>query len=108
MRLDLLKPSELGHDEIVAWEALQASHPCLANPFLSPHWPLALVQVNGPDRRAGRIIVVRDDHDAPVGFLPLRLGRRAALPMGSPVADYQAFVAAAELDVDPRDLVRAS
>jgi len=108
MRFDLVQPQDLAQGELSAWEAFQARDPALANPFLSPHWPRALAEVDGPDRRAGRVVVIRGDAGEPVGFLPLRLCRGAALPPGAPLSDYQALVCGPELKLDPRELVRAA
>lgn len=108
MRFDLLQPQGLAPGELAAWEAMQAADPALASPFLSPHWPRVLAEVDGPDRRAGRVIVARDEADEPVGFLPLRLCRGAALPSGAPLSDYQALVCGPELRLDARALIRAA
>jgi CelD/BcsL family acetyltransferase involved in cellulose biosynthesis len=106
MRIDVVAPGELSQEDITAWRALQRTAPILESPYLSPDWVLACAAVAGPDRRCGRVIVVREGGRA-VGFLPVRLGARAALPVGSPLCDYQALVAEPGLDIDPRELVRA-
>jgi CelD/BcsL family acetyltransferase involved in cellulose biosynthesis len=108
MRIDLVDPLALSTEELSAWESFQAGDRALASPFLSPRWPQALAQVDGPDRRCGRVAVARDGHGTPVAFLPLRLAKGAALPMGAPMADYQAVVTAPGLRLDPRELIRAA
>jgi CelD/BcsL family acetyltransferase involved in cellulose biosynthesis len=107
MHIDVVAPLELSPQDIAAWRTLQTAHPEFASPYLSPDWAIACASVDGPDRRGGRVLVVRDDAGRGVGFLPVRLGGQTALPLGSPMADYQALVADPALEIDPRALVRA-
>ena len=109
MRIDVVAPHELATTDMGAWEQLQAADEALDSPFLSPHWPRACAEVDGPDRRSGRVLVVRREAGGPgLGFLPVRLASGGtALPMGAPMADYQALVAGPDLAIAPRTLVRA-
>lgn len=107
MRIDVVAPLELASEDVQAWRTLQGVRPEFENPFLSPDWARAAASVSGPDRRNGRVLVVRDEAGAGVGFLPVRAGLFAALPIGAPMADYQALVAAPGVTVDPVELVRA-
>jgi CelD/BcsL family acetyltransferase involved in cellulose biosynthesis len=107
MRIDVVAPLDLGPEDLAAWARFQAADPALSNPFLSAHWPRACAEVDGPDRRFGRVAVLRDTAGAPLGFLPARLSRGASRPMGAPMCDYQAVVSAPGLALDPRALVRA-
>ena len=106
MKIDSVRPLELGAAEIDAWRAIQAADPLLGSPYLSPDWALALAQSGGPDARCGRVAVLREA-GRPVGFLPVRAGPFTALPMGVPLCDYQALVAAPGVEVDGRALARA-
>lgn len=106
MRIDVVAPLELSAGDVAAWEGLQQADPALDSPYLSPQWAQACAGVDGPDRRGGRVLVLRQDEQA-VGFLPVRLAGAAARPIGSPMCDYQALVAAPGLQIDPRDLVHA-
>lgn len=105
MRFDAVHPLDLTHAELSAWLTLQEEEPALQSPFLSPRWAQACAGVDGPDRRSGRVVVIRDEDGAPAGFLPMRMTRPAARPMGAPLCDYQAMVARPGLEVDPRALV---
>lgn len=106
MRIDVVAPGELSQEDISTWRALQKTSSILESPYLSPDWVLACAAVDGPDRRGARVLVVRDGERA-VGFMPVRLGSTTALPVGSPLCDYQALVAEPNLKIDPRDFVRA-
>jgi len=106
MRIDVVAPQDLSPEDVAAWEALQGAHSAFASPYLSPQWTLACAGVDGPDRRGGRVLVVRKGARA-AGFLPVRLAGTAALPIGAPLCDYQALVADPDLELDPRTLVRA-
>jgi CelD/BcsL family acetyltransferase involved in cellulose biosynthesis len=105
MSLELLTPQALTAEDIAAWEGLQARDPALASPFLSPHWPLALSAVDGPDREALRIAVQREG-GRPVAFLPIRKRRFTAMPAGAPMCDYQGVVAEPGAAMDLKALVR--
>lgn len=105
MRFDAVHPLDLTHAEVAAWLALQERDPALQSPFLSPRWARACASVDGPDRRSGRVVVIRGESDTPLGFLPIRMSRPAARPIGAPLCDYQALIAGPELAVDPRSLI---
>jgi CelD/BcsL family acetyltransferase involved in cellulose biosynthesis len=107
MRIDVVAPPDLTPEDLAAWAEMQAADPSLANPFLSAHWPRACAEVDGPDRRSGRIAVVRDEAGQAQSFLSARLSKGAALPMGAPMSDYQALVARPGFAADPLALVRA-
>jgi CelD/BcsL family acetyltransferase involved in cellulose biosynthesis len=106
MRIDVVAPGELSARDIAAWSGLQAAHPALASPYLSPDWALACAAVDGPDRQGARVVVLREGDEA-VGFLPLRRSRVTARPVGAPMCDYQGLVARPGLSFDPRALLGA-
>lgn len=106
MRIDVVSPADLSQADIAAWRALQGTDPILQSPYLSPDWVMACAAIDGPDRRCGKVLVIRDGERA-VGFLPVRMNGQSVLPVGSPLSDYQALVAEPGLAFDPRDLVRA-
>ncbi len=106
MQIEVVRPRELGADDLRAWRAVQADTPGLRSPYLAPEWMLALDAAGGPDARAGRVAVVRRD-GAAVGFLPARVGPFAATAPGAPLCDYQGLVARPDLQVDARALARA-
>ena len=98
-------PDALDAQEIATWRGLQ-DETGRDSPFLSPDWALACAAVDGPDRRRARVAIIQDRGRA-VGFLPARVSRFAAMPVGAPMCDYQAWVAEPGVQIDPRALVRA-
>lgn len=106
MKIDVVRPDELGPDEIAAWKAIQAGSPELRSPYLAPEWMLALQAAGGPDARGGRVAVLRDGNDT-IGFFPARVGPFAATAPGAPLCDYQGLVARPGVAPDARDLARA-
>ena len=109
MPLELIAPQDLSQDDIAAWTRLQGDG-ALASPFLSPHWARALARTRGPDavtgRMGARVAVLREDGKAKA-FLAARVGRVTALPVGSPLCDYQGLVAAPDAEIAPRRIVEA-
>ena len=103
--IDLVRPLDLGADDIAAWTRLQGDGP-MASPFLSPHWCRAVARVGGPDTERARVAVVREGGEAKA-FLSARTGRMTAMPVGAPMSDYQGLVAEAGFHVTPRQLVGA-
>ncbi len=103
--IDLVSPLDLTPAEVSAWSALQGGSHEFANPFLSPHWPRTVAAVGGPDARA-KVAVFRRGGVAE-GFLALRVGMAKARPVGAPMCDYQGVVAAPDLEIDPRALLKA-
>jgi CelD/BcsL family acetyltransferase involved in cellulose biosynthesis len=105
MMIDILKPDEMGSDDLAAWTGLQGQSG-LMNPFFSPHWVQACARANGPDQRQARVAVLRDGAQT-VGFFPARVAGAAAMPVGAPMCDYQGVVAKPGIAFYPRDLVKA-
>lgn len=105
MTIDLVRPLDLGADDIAAWTSLQGDGP-MASPFLSPHWCRAVARVGGPDAERAKVAVVREGGEAKA-FLSARTGRVTAMPVGAPMNDYQGLVAAGDFQVEPRRLVSA-
>ena len=91
MSIEIIAPQDLSPQDIAAWEALQASDPAFASPFLSPQWPLALAAVDGPDAEGLKIVIQREN-GRPRAFMPLRRRRFTAMPAGAPMCDYQGVV----------------
>jgi CelD/BcsL family acetyltransferase involved in cellulose biosynthesis len=101
LRIDAVRPSELGSEERAAWRAFRAARPELASPYfdlryvlaageIAPHAAVAVV------RRAGRI----------EAFLPFQ--RRAGLiqPLGAPLSDYHGLVSAPGAQVSLAEIMR--
>jgi CelD/BcsL family acetyltransferase involved in cellulose biosynthesis len=106
MQIDIVSPAELADEDVTAWAALQQADPAFRSPFLSPYWAQAVAEVDGPDRRGGRVVILSEDGVAK-GFMAARAGRFTALPIGAPMCDYQALVSARSLRINPERIVRA-
>ncbi len=107
MQIEIVRPLELAPEDVAAWTRLQDARLEFGNPFLSPQWPRALARAGGPDSERGRVAVLRRADGEAAGFLPARVGRFTALPMGAPMTDYQALVAGADVTVEPERLLKA-
>lgn len=103
MKIEVIRPEELGEAELRRWRGFQASTPALANPFLSPEFTLAVGRF-----RAGARVAVLSDGGGVAGFFPyerhvLGIGR----PIGAGLTDCQGIVAPSDLEFDVRALLRA-
>jgi CelD/BcsL family acetyltransferase involved in cellulose biosynthesis len=103
MKIEVIRPEELGEAELRRWRGLQASTPTLANPFLSPEFTLAVGRF-----RAGARVAVLSDGTGIAGFFPherhvLGIGR----PIGAGLTDCQGIIAPSDLEFDVRGLLRA-
>lgn len=105
MIIDVAAPLELSPEDLDAWRALQ-DDAGVASPFFSPEWALTCAAIEGPDRRQARVAVMREDGRA-VGFFPARVSRFTAMPIGSPMCDYQGAITRPDLVFDPREAVKA-
>lgn len=103
MRVSVVRPGELGPDDIASWRAMQSSTPSLANPFLSPEFTVAV----GEFRPSARVAVLSDGPDV-VGFFPFERGRLGAgMPIAAGLTDCQGVIHAPGLEWDARELLRA-
>jgi CelD/BcsL family acetyltransferase involved in cellulose biosynthesis len=103
VRISVIRPGDLGTEDIDRWRAMQRSTSALANPFLSPEFTIAA----GRFRPRARVAVLTDGA-ATVGFFPFERGR---LGLGTPIAagltDAQGLVHAPGAEWDGRELLRA-
>jgi CelD/BcsL family acetyltransferase involved in cellulose biosynthesis len=102
MRIEVVRPDELGEAEVRRWRELQASEPTLGNPFLSPDFTRAVGRFNDAAR-----VAVLSDTGGVAGFFPyerhaLGIGR----PIGAGLTDCQGLIAPPGLDLDVRALLR--
>jgi CelD/BcsL family acetyltransferase involved in cellulose biosynthesis len=102
MEVAVVRPSELGPEELSMWRGLQSAHPMWANPFLSPEFTEAVGRVRPSTR-----VAVLSEGQRTVGFFPFE---RHPLGHGGPVGgwlnDCQGLVYEPELEWDPRNLIR--
>lgn len=105
MRVDVVRPRELGADERDRWSCLLASGPAGGrNAFFAPAFALALDRV-----RADTRVAVLQDGGRAQGFLGFHdAGDGLALPLGAGLADANGPVLAPGLELDAHELVRRS
>lgn len=102
VRVDVVRPAELGADVLATWTALQSQAAGLDHPFLCSDFAVAVGEV----RPAARVAVVSDASGI-VAFWPFerRRGGRAA-PIGAGLSDGQAVIAAQAVPM--LEIMRAS
>jgi CelD/BcsL family acetyltransferase involved in cellulose biosynthesis len=103
MRISVVRPGDLGPDDIASWRTMQRATTSLANPFLSPEFAIAV----GRFRPAARVAVLSDGPSI-AGFFPFehrRLG--SGVPIAAGLTDCQGLVHTPGLEWDARQLLRA-
>ena len=103
MPISIVRPAELGPGDIAAWQSMQRTTACLANPFLSPEFAITVGRF-----RPGARVAVLSDGPSIIGFFPFerrRLG--VGVPIGAGLTDCQGLVHAPGVEWDPRELLRA-
>lgn len=102
MIVEVVRPGDLGDDDVATWRAIQA-RAGLGNPFLGPEFAQAV----GRHRDDARVAVMLDA-GRPAGFFAFeRRHLRVGKPIGAGLSDCQAVVAEPGLDWDPVRLVAA-
>ncbi|MEZ0071089.1 GNAT family N-acetyltransferase [Planotetraspora sp. GP83] len=100
MKIEVVRPGELGPAELERWRALQRAHDTRPNPFLSPEYSVAVGEV-----RANARVAVIDGGEA---FFPFeRHAAGVGKPIGAGLSDLQGMVHAPGLEVPPRELLKA-
>jgi CelD/BcsL family acetyltransferase involved in cellulose biosynthesis len=103
VQISVVRPSELGPEEIAAWHSMQRQTASLASPFLCPEFAIAV------DRfRAGARVAVLADGKETIGFFPFerrRLG--VGVPIGAGLNDCQGLIHVPGMGWDSRELLRA-
>jgi CelD/BcsL family acetyltransferase involved in cellulose biosynthesis len=105
MDIEVVRPEHFDAEDALRWSELRRAIG-QASPFLSPDWVLECARAGGPDARRARVAILKDNGRA-VGFLPARVSRFAAQPVGAPMCDYQAATLELGRSFDPREVVKA-
>ena len=105
MDIEVVRPAQLCDADAARWAELRRLIG-QTSPFLSPDWVRECARAGGPDQRRARIAILREEGRA-VGFVPARVSRFAAQPVGAPMCDYQAATVELGRTFDPREVVRA-
>jgi CelD/BcsL family acetyltransferase involved in cellulose biosynthesis len=103
MKITVVRPDDLGTNELDLWHEFQAATPSLTSPFLAPDFAVTVGRVRPRSR-----VAVLADGAAIVGFFPFE---RSPLGVGLPIApglnDCQGLIHTPGLEWDPRQLLRA-
>ena len=103
MQISVIRPGELGPEEIDLWHSMQRETGSLAHPFLCPEFAIA-VDYFRPDVR----VAVLADGPTIVGFFPYERRRfGVGVPIGVGLSDCQGLIHAPAVDWGPRELLRA-
>jgi CelD/BcsL family acetyltransferase involved in cellulose biosynthesis len=101
LRIEVVRPHELGTEELAAWRWMQQQTPSLASPFLTPEFTRAV----GRAREDARVAVLQERHGI-VGFLPFHRRRfGAGVPIGAGLSDAQALIHAPGVTWDPEEVL---
>jgi CelD/BcsL family acetyltransferase involved in cellulose biosynthesis len=98
----IVRPAGLDDDDLRRWRALQAAHPELERPFFAPEWFRALDEAGHAVEIA---VLAAGGEDR--AFFPFHRRGSGVLPPGGRLSDFQGWVGAADLPVDPEALLRA-
>ena len=107
MPIQVVKALDLTPADIARWAELQRGQTRLDSPFLSPEWTLAIAKAQGDKGQEVKVAIERGPEGEALGFLPARVRQDVAMPVGSPMCDYQALVSAPGVTMNPRDLLIA-
>jgi CelD/BcsL family acetyltransferase involved in cellulose biosynthesis len=103
VQISVIRPSELGLEEIAAWHSMQSQSKTLANPFMCPEFAIAVDKFRTDAR-----VAVLTDGSVIAGFFPFQ--RRCSFGVGFPIAsgltDCQGLIHAPGVEWDPRELLR--
>jgi CelD/BcsL family acetyltransferase involved in cellulose biosynthesis len=102
MRVEVVRALELGPAELGRWSKLQQAADVYRSPFFCPAFTLAVARVR--DVHVGVI----EDANAPAGFFPFEVVLpRHGRPVGRPFSDYHGVVLGEDVELEPRELMRA-
>jgi len=103
MQISVVRPGELGPNEIAVWHSMQNKTKALASPFLCPEFAVAVDNFR-PDARVAVLVEGAEI----VGFFPFqRRHLQVGAPIGAGLNDCQGLIHIPGLEWDPRELIRA-
>ena len=104
MKASVVRPGELGPEQLALWRDMRAEVPHLRSAFLAPEYALALDECRDDVR-----VAVLSDAGATVGFFAFeQRGRGVAKPLGHGLTDTEAIVHGAGRVPVVQDVLRAS
>ena len=104
MKFSVIAPHELGRNDCYTWLSLVRDNLSLASPYFRPEFTAAA----GRARSDARVCVLEDGARV-VGYFPFQRGTLGAgRPIGGPLSDYQAVIAANDACFDVDELLKGS
>ena len=101
MKVTVVPAEQLTPDHVSAWSHLQRGNHALDSPFLTPEY----TQLVASARQGVEVAVLKHAGET-LGFFPYQRQRRGvAYPVGYPMCDFQAIIAAENTSVDVEDLM---
>lgn len=107
MSIEVVKALDLAPADIARWVELQRGQTRLDSPFLSPHWARTVATAQADKAQDVKVAIFRDGGGQAEAFMPARIRHDVAMPVGSPMCDYQALISAPGVAVNPRDMLSA-
>ncbi|MEZ0071088.1 GNAT family N-acetyltransferase [Planotetraspora sp. GP83] len=102
MKIEVVRPRDLGPSELAAWRTMRRASPHLASPWLAPEFAVEV----GAVREDARVAIISDGGET-AGFLPFEpSGYRAARPLASWVTLAQGVVHSPGAEFDGHELLR--
>lgn len=102
-RVRVVRPEDLSDREVDAWRRFQGLSPALESPYLCPEYVRLVASV-----RPGVAVAVAERGGETAGFFPFQRRGAVGKPVGGPLSDCQAVLAAPWWEWDPEALVRAA
>ena len=103
MKARIVHASELGGDDIAAWQRLQDASSLYRSPFYSPYFTRAIGMA-----RSDAFVAVLEQGAETIGFLPFhRLAAGVAKPIGGQISDYHGPILAENIDASGTEILRA-
>jgi CelD/BcsL family acetyltransferase involved in cellulose biosynthesis len=104
MRVTLVRPQDLGGEQINCWREFRLANRLLFSPYFAPEFTLAVAA-----ERSNTYVALVEDLESTIGFLPLeRIGRSESRPVGGPLSDFQGIVTAPGLRLDPAWVLKSA
>jgi CelD/BcsL family acetyltransferase involved in cellulose biosynthesis len=107
LSIEVVKALDLSPADIARWEELQRGQARLDSPFLSPHWTRAVAEAQADKAQDVKVAIFRDAGGQAIAFMPARTRHDVAMPVGSPMCDYQALISSPGVAVNPREMLSA-
>jgi CelD/BcsL family acetyltransferase involved in cellulose biosynthesis len=101
LRVETVRPEDLGAGERAQWAAFRAADAALASPYFDLRYTLAAAEVC-----PNAFVAVIHRGGEVVGFLPFQRRGGLVQPLGAPLTDYHGLITKAGVSIDLADVIR--